>query len=218
METEEGQGPDPSDIDGWRRIIDAGQLRGVRLEEVVAAVQQIGPFGERRVLNALMQRVSDRMTQILRQTIGRNHPNDGLDMIEQAHGKLIESVLRPESADGAALKVAFRARVEHRAADAIRAGRKESSRYPYSEDRGVLPSPDKNPWRPEDEHLHVEQILQRIADLRKQLAFRLHMDGVPKESKKVESIAAALNVSAKTVGTWIAEIEEQIKPILGDRQ
>src|SRR5438309_2323069 len=57
-----------------------------------------------------------------------------------------------------------------------------------------------------NESIDVENILARIADPKKRLAFRLHMDGVPAKSKKTESIAKALGVSDKTVREWISEV------------
>jgi hypothetical protein len=217
MDTQDEHRPPPaSDIAEWRRLANEGQLSKYSPEAIVAVVQAIGPKGDKRTLNALMKHLSDVMLRILRRTIGRNHANEGVDMIEEAHSKLILAVLKPESADGIGLCAAFQARVEFRAADAIHAGRLRADRYLYAEDDGVLPMAKKGQWSEAEELAYVESILRRIEDPRKRLAFRLHMNGVPKGSKRVDSIASALGVSAKTAGEWIAEVEDQLRIIVGD--
>jgi RNA polymerase sigma factor (sigma-70 family) len=208
------EGPEPGDIAGWRRAIEGQSLPRIPGQRLVAAAQQIGPSGDRRVLEILMKEISDRMMRILRKRIGRNHRNEGRDMIEEAHGGLIEAVLQPKSADGGALRTAFVATVRFRAADAIRREQLNSERYVYSEDETPRPGGHKA-LSQDEERAHVEGVLKRIADPRKRLAFRLHMDDVPRNSTKVESIASALGVSAKTAETWIKETEEEIKTILG---
>jgi RNA polymerase sigma factor (sigma-70 family) len=217
MDTEQDPGPDPGDVDGWRRAIDEGRLSKIRIENVVAALQKIGPLGDQRVVNPLMLHVSSKMMRKLRHLIGKNHRNQGRDMIEHAHGKLIEAVLKPKSADGIALRDKFYACVRHRAADAIRVGRLDAGREPHAEDKGVLPPPPKQLLTAEEEKAHIESVLRQIQDPRKRSAFRLHMDGVPRGSKKVDSIAKALNVSVKTIETWINETKEQIRVILGEQ-
>ncbi len=216
MDIKEQHRPPPDDLAEWRRLANEGQLSKYPPEAIVAVVQTIGPNGDKRALNALMKHLSDVMLRILRRTIGRNHANEGVDMIEEAHGKLIVAVLKPKSPDGIGLREAFRARVEFRAADAIRAGSLSANRYPYAEDDGVLPITKKGKWSESEEHAYVEGVLRRIEDPRKRAAFRLHMNGVPKGSKRVDSIASALGVSAKTAGEWIAEVESQLRIIVGD--
>lgn len=54
------------------------------------------------------------------------------------------------------------------------------------------------------------RILSIITDPRKRLAFRLHMDRIPIHSVSGPSIAKALGVDRKTVGNWIAEMQEQL--------
>ena len=208
-------GPDPGDVNGWRRVIESEMLSKIQGRQLVAAAQKIGPSGDRRVINSLMNEISDRIMRILRKYIGRNHRNEGCDMIEDTHGKLIETVLRPESADGTAMRTAFVATVKFRAADAIRSESLHTERYQSSEEEMPVTGSPGKPSVLEEESAHVEGVLNRIADPRKRLAFRLHMDGVPRNSIKVESIASALGVSAKTAETWIKETEQEIKIILG---
>lgn len=218
MDTKESQSPLPSDLAGWRRVVAEDRLASCRMEDVVAAVQGMGPDGEEKILQALMLRISNEIIRILRWTIGKNHANEGIDMIERAHGQLIEAVLRPDSADGKGLRVAFRRRIEFRATDAIQAELLNTYRYPYAEDVGVVPVTDQGPWLYIEQNAYVKSLLQHIADPRKRLAFRLYMNDVPTESKKVKSIASALGVSAKTVRAWIAEVRTQLKTMLGDKR
>lgn len=137
-------------------------------------------------------------------------------MIERAHGQLIEAVLKPNSADGAGLREAFRVRVENRAADAIRAESKIIRRQPSYEVEGTLPQVRKGVWSEPDELAYVESVLRCVEDPRKRMAFRLHMNGVPKGSAKFESIAKALGVSRETAGEWVAEVKSQLRIIVGD--
>jgi RNA polymerase sigma factor (sigma-70 family) len=209
------EGPDPGDIAAWRQVIESQTLSRIPGHRLVAAAQKLGPSSDRRVINPLTNEISDRIMRILRRHIGRNHRNEGWDMIEEAHGKLIDAVLLPKSADGTAMRTAFVATVRYRAADAIRREELHSDRYVYSEEEIPAIDGHKELSSPEEERAYVEDVLKRIADPRKRLAFRLHMDGVPRNSTKVESIASALGVSAKTAETWIKETEEEIKIILG---
>lgn len=218
MDREDGESPQPDDLVGWRRVIAADGLGQCPPARVVAAIQAMGPQGDRRVLNLLMKHVSDVMLRRLRRLIGRNHPNEGIDMIERAHNGLIEAVLQPESADGEALRVAFMATVEYRAADAIRAERLRGKRHPYAEEEATVERFADDSCQIMEEHARIEQLLRRVEDPRKRLAFRLHMEGLVKGSKKGLSIAEVVGVSAKTVGEWITEIEEQLKELVGDDQ
>jgi DNA-directed RNA polymerase specialized sigma24 family protein len=209
------EGPDPSDIAAWREAINSQSLSRILGHRLVAAAQHIGPSGEKRVVNALMNEITERIMRILRRHIGRNHRNEGWDLIEEAHGKLIDAVLLPESADGKRMRTAFVTTVKFRAADAIRRGKLDSDRYAYSEAEAPREGGHDDLSSPPEECAHIDSVLNRIADPRKRLAFQLHLDGVPRNSSKVESIASALGVSAKTAETWVKETEEEIKAILG---
>ncbi len=62
-----------------------------------------------------------------------------------------------------------------------------------------------------EEKIDVERILATIKDARKRLAFRLHMELVPKHRNDGHfSIAKALGVDRKTVGKWISDIQSQL--------
>ena len=214
MDTME-EGPDPDDAEAWRQAVESQSLRSVRGQCLVAAAQTIGPEGDQRLLNPIMGEITRRLMRMLRKRIGRNRRNEGCDMIEEAHGQLIEAVLKPDSADGKALRTAFVATVNFRAADAIRREGVQTERLAYAEDKASIPAHERKAWSQDEERAHVESVLRRIADPRKRLAFRLHLDGLPRNSTKGESIAKALGLSAKTVETWIKETEYEIKTILG---
>ena len=42
--------PSPSDLEGWRGAVASGRLRRLRPEDIVAAIQYIGPNGDQRLL------------------------------------------------------------------------------------------------------------------------------------------------------------------------
>jgi hypothetical protein len=156
-ETEEP--PSYSDLDAWREIAAGDGLRRLRPEDIVAAIQRIGPKGDQRLLDTLMGHISDEMLRLLRRRISTSYRNHGNDAIESAHDKLIVAVLKPNSADGKGLREAFRARVNFRADDAIVAEIRENSRYTHyetTEDGETVEPPDRG--APD----HVEQVASRI--------------------------------------------------------
>lgn len=216
-----GSGAPGAEIDSWRRIIAEDGLSGLRMEGIVAALQDFGPNADPRVVNALMKHIADVLTRFLRRRVGRNHPNDGEDIIDRAHAEIIEAVLRPGSADGKGLRVAFFARAEFRLADAIRQelkhGRREASAdaTELDDDGGEGPIAYDSDL---DSNVLVEELLSHLPDPRMALAIRLDMDGCPIESKKgTYSIEAALGVSAKTAGELLAEAKEILRLRIGER-
>jgi hypothetical protein len=62
--------PALSDLQGWRQAGTKDRLGRFPPEDVVAQIQQIGPNGDQRLLNALMGHVSDEMLRILRRHVG----------------------------------------------------------------------------------------------------------------------------------------------------
>ena len=207
--------PPLTDLEEWRRAATEKRLRQFRLEDIVAAIQQIGPNGDQRLMNDLMGHVSDAMLEILRSYVSKSHRNEGRDIIESAHGKLILAVLNRDSADGKGLTVAFAARVRFRADDALVVELRELERYQSYEDNydgGIIDPAHGTPPDSVDQLVHVEHLLSKIHDPRKYLAFRLYMDGCPiSPGKGTTSIAEALGVSAKTAGVWVAEIQAFLK-------
>lgn len=188
------EGPDPADIQAWRRMVENGSYKSVSHQSLVAAAQSMGPFGDQRILNPIMLEIGDRTMRILRKRIGRNHRNQGYDAIERAHGQLIEAVLKPQSADGSALRTAFVSTVRYRAADAIRREQLETARFSEPEEDETTPTTTcSQPASDMEESAQVESVLRNVRDPRKRLAFRLYMDGVPRNSTKAESIASSLS-------------------------
>ncbi|MGE3637368.1 MAG: hypothetical protein AB7G28_02335 [Pirellulales bacterium] len=223
MDTHEDEPPPRStDLDGWRAAVANGRFCGFPMETVIAAIQDLGLNTDKLVLNPLVLHASDTIVRILRAKVGRQHPNEGEDIITHAHGQLVQSMLNPGCADGKGLRVAFVPRVHFRAADAIRASQKKAGReWTDGELDGRISdrAPDAIDLREElDQQLDVELVLERIADERKRLAFRLSMEGVPLESTKSASVARVLGVSSKTAGKWIEEVRAQLREIVGEMQ
>lgn len=121
--------PDPGDLDGWRQAVSNHRLSLFRLESIVAALQGLNRDADTRLTQALTKHLSDALSGMLRELIGSNHPNDGEDIIAEAHSEIFDSVLQPNSADGRALREAFYPRVKFRAMDAI-ANEYRNSRVP----------------------------------------------------------------------------------------
>ncbi len=222
--------PKPADLSGWRAAISDGRLAQCRLEDIVAAIQTfgLGPVTDKAVINALAKHLSDSMMRLLRARVGRNHRNGGLDIIESVHAKLWDAILKPDSADGKGLRIAFYARLNFRLKDAIAA---EERGHWVNEDETPDTRPDprgaeslgtfepagSNQVQMLDEKLDVDSALEVITDSRKRLAFRLFMDGLPFKSTRSRSIADTLGISEKTARTWIAEAQELLKQTMGDR-
>lgn len=120
MDTRTGEDSSPrsNDLDGWRQAIADNQLRLFRLEEIVAAFQDLGSR-DKEVQHALAKYLSDTILRILRGLVGSNHPNRGEDIIFRAHHQIFVALLRPRSADGQNLRKAFIPRVVFRMKDAI---------------------------------------------------------------------------------------------------
>ena len=224
--TKIGSGCRSQDLEqSWRRIISEESLGDQRIEAVVAAVQDLGPYADPRILNPLILHIADELTKLLRRRVWRSHRNEGNDIIERAHAQIIDAVLKPDSADGKALREAFHARAEFRLQDALRAELEHTRRYGIEQDgenaeAGGLadrPTMDGSPEQME-QHAYVEGLIAMIEDPRKRLAWRLHMEGVPIDSTKVSgTIARAVGVSGRQVQTWLDEVAEFLKSKLGDR-
>jgi RNA polymerase sigma factor (sigma-70 family) len=215
--------PSPSDLEGWRSIAAANRLHLFRPEDVVAATQHIGPNGDQRLLAVLITHVSDELLRIIRRLVGKNHRNEGEDIVLRAQHQLIVAILKPGSKDGQALCKTFRTCVEFRVADAIRAERKYAHRnQPYKTQPGVTDHGEdmvetiEPPAEGSEQVAEVQTLLNRIPDPRKREAFRLHMDGCPlSPGIGTTSIAEQLGISAKTAGEWIAETKALLKIEIG---
>jgi hypothetical protein len=125
--------PASTDIEGWRRAVAEGALAGLRLEALVAALQDLGPHADANVKRALVKQLNDAMLRMLRSFVGFNHPNQGEDIIYRVHHQLFDALLRPKSADGQALRAGFANIVSYRVKDAI-AVEYRHSRIPTRQD------------------------------------------------------------------------------------
>ena len=75
MATEKSQSPPPSDSAVWKLVVEEGRLASCRMEDIVAAAQEMGPDGDTKTLEALMIRISREMMRQLRRMIWKHHPN-----------------------------------------------------------------------------------------------------------------------------------------------
>lgn len=207
--------PSSANVQGWRDAVAAGRLNSLRPEDIIAAIHLIGPTGDQRLLTSLLGYISDLMVRHLRRRVGKNHPNEGRDIIERAHHALVVALFKPDSADGKGLREAFWARMDFRIADALIAEGRHAKRYepyPTTDEGETIEPPDKLPGDYAEQAAYVEEVLKKIADPRKKKAFRLLMDGYQLSAGKGRpSIATELGVSAKTAGAWIAEIQALLK-------
>jgi hypothetical protein len=116
--TGEEEPPKSTDLDGWRQAIADDRLRVFRLEALAAAFQDLGGR-DTRVRHALAKHLSDSIVHMLRGKVGFNYPDEGRDIIFRTHEYIFTALLRPRSADGRGLRVAFGPRVLFRLKDAI---------------------------------------------------------------------------------------------------
>jgi len=213
--------PPSTDLAGWRRAVGNGRISAFSMESIVAAIQDLGPTTDKAVMNPLVFHVSDTITRMLRGMIGRNHRNEGEDMITRAQAKLVAAMFSPNSADGKGLRIAFKFRVAKRAADAIRAEskiEKRESEVDAQDDAKDEPAATAiDPWQEVNEQMDVERVLALVTDDQKRLAFRLQMEDVPMESTQKASIVKALGVSRKTAEKWIEEVRALLAAKLGEK-
>ena len=116
---EGGMSLGPADLEGWRCVIAEGKLSAIRREALVAVIQDLGPQADPKVLNPLLRELSDHAMKLLRKNVGRNHPNEGQDIIDRAHHDLIKALFDPNSADGKGFREAYYSRLFFRLKDAI---------------------------------------------------------------------------------------------------
>lgn len=171
--------PKSTDLAGWREAIHAGWHHDYRSEELVAAIQDLGPGTDKAVLHPLAKDTSDRMVHMLRNLVDRHHPNEGRDIIEEALSELWTSLLQPNSPDGRGLREAFYPRVRFRVIDAIRraerCGQRDAGEEPADDGCGVSQSSRGQPPPPLEEtatdlpdvreQAVVAELAERAADL-----------------------------------------------------
>ena len=214
------EAPPPGDLAGWQGAVAQDRLGQYRIEHIVGAAQTLGVSSDRRVIDALMAHISDEMLRWLRRFIGRNHRNQGVDLIEDVHGEMIEAVLRPNTSDGVGLRTAFYKRLQFRATDALQDEMEALGRHEFSDDPNVTVPDDDGGMAAlvQQQNAEIAQLLECIPDPRKRRAFLLHMERCPLAPGKARvSIAGELGVSAKTAGEWIDEVIALLKSKIGER-
>lgn len=215
--------PNSGDLDGWRSAVRAELHHAFRTEDLIAAIQDLGPGTDKAVLNPLAKEVSDRMMGCLRKLVDKSYPNEGDDIIWETQTKLWTSLLQPNSRDGRGLRKAFYHRVRFRLLDQFR--QEQSAKNAAGS--GVQPAPPNDelggdgPDVPDiaaDSELAARAVdlVRDEPDSRKRLALHLHLDGVPFKSKRGSSIAGALGVSERTARQWVKEMIETLNHKLGD--
>ena len=219
MSDADDEPPLPTDHDAWRRIVDCGRLGAYREEWIVAAIR--AAFGKKgvdqRFVRAMITFISDRMMKILRYEVpGKRFPNEGRDIIENAHSALLNAMLSPNSADGKALCKWFRPTLRSRAIDHIRpvlTAQKHS--VDVVDDPGDMPDPQTRLFSKTEQDLHVHRLLDRIRDKKKRAAFKLYMEGVPFGGRKGASIADILEITPETASAWVKDVQEQLAKTIG---
>ncbi len=198
--------PAAADEVGWKAVVAAAELGDCPPGEIVGALRALYLDGDRRLVQALTLHVSDRVTRRLRRLIGTNHPNRGEDVVERAHGVIMDAIFDPTSADGAELVAHFWGRVRHRGIDAARAEGRFHRRHPalaVDEDGEALVPPgrrvDGGPGS-----IDVSHVLSRIKDPKKRLAFRLYAEGMRVRAGDV-CVATVCGCDPKTAAKWISE-------------
>ena len=215
--TDHADAPKSTDLEGWRIAIKERRLKEFRPEEIAAAFQDLG-YQDTLVQNDLAKHLSDIIIGILRPRVSYNWPDQGMDIIMNTHAAIFKGLLVPGTADGRALRKAFGSRVLYRLKDAIIKETRE--RYvPTDVDEEAAEAMDRAQaeraeseykLKDPDETITVEQILDRIPDCRKRLAFHWYMNGYSHGSERdgVPSIASALGISEKTARKWVKEIQD----------
>ena len=205
----------PTDAGAWSQIVKNGQLSQCRVESIVAAVRALHPVADRRLRDDLMKYVGVQMVGVLRPYVGRHHANGGEELIATVSKKMLIAIIDPASKDGEGLCHAFVTRLRNRALDEFRRVKKERDRVEALDDK----PPDRfapashAPFHILEQRMYVDQMLAKITDARKQLTFRLFMDGWSDVS-----IAETVGKSDKTVRAWIKEGQELLKKEIGERQ
>ncbi len=111
--------PQSTDLSGWRQAVADGRFCRFPLEAIAAAIQDLRPNRDSGLVAALAKHLSDRVYRILRRQVGRNHPNEGFDIIDRVHGQFFEALAQPNSADGKGIRQALVSRLMFRLKDAI---------------------------------------------------------------------------------------------------
>src|SRR6185437_11136185 len=112
--------------------IEEGRLKHFRPEDIAAAFQDLG-YRDKQVQNDLAKHLSDIIIGILRRRVSFGWPDQGRDIIMDAHAAIFKGLLEPGTPDGRALRKAFGSRVIFRLKDAIVKAERERERYVSAE-------------------------------------------------------------------------------------
>ncbi len=217
--TDQAEAPKSVDLEGWRAAIKEERLKDFRPEDIAAAFQDLG-YQDKQVQNDLAKHLSDIIIGILRRRVSYGWPDEGRDIIMETHTAIFSGLLDAKTADGRALRKAFGSRVLFRLKDAIVRGARERERYVSMEsDEEAANAIERaqaegnvcaHKLNDPDETINVQQILDRIPDWRKRLAFRLYLEGHSHGSERVgvPSIASALGITDKTARKWVKEVQD----------
>jgi hypothetical protein len=108
-----------TDLAGWQEVVAKGRLGEFSMEAIIAAFLDLRPNSEPNVKHHLARYISDDMMRRLRRYTGRNHPNEGRDIVERVHFQLWQALARSTSADAQGMRKAYASRVMFRLKDAI---------------------------------------------------------------------------------------------------
>ncbi|HKX50762.1 MAG TPA: hypothetical protein VJQ48_10075 [Candidatus Binatia bacterium] len=111
--------PKSTNLAEWQEVVAKRRLGEFSLEAITAAFLDLGPNADRSIRHDLARYISDEIYTRLRRNVGRNHPNEGNDIIDRVHFQLFEALARPQSKDAKGMRVAFASRVMFRLKDAI---------------------------------------------------------------------------------------------------
>jgi hypothetical protein len=136
--------PDSTDVAGWKRVVADGLLDRLPLEAIVAALQDLRLNTDLGLRNDLAKNLSDRVYRLLRGQVGRNHSNEGWDIID-LHVQVFEALAQPTSADAKGLRQAFVPRVLFRLKDSIA---KEARERRIPDETMVKPQQEEAPADP----------------------------------------------------------------------
>ena len=228
--TVEEDPPDSNDLPGWQLAVQNDAFRNFRHEAIVAAIRDLYARADAAVITPLAKHLSERMFSLIYGVIGRHYRAE--DIAQEAHSRLWEAILQPESADGRGLREAFTPRLRYRVKDVVAKFQSHAVRSQPADGEGGAegdpkPVPAKKSKRteiadgalldgvaakedPVGERIDVETVLERISDPRKRLVFRMYMDGVPFKSTRICSIEDAVGVSERTARAWVEEIQEML--------
>ena len=218
MSDADDEPPLPTDHAAWCHVVQAGQLGRFPEARIVAAIQAgfNKPGVDQRAVGKMAEYISDRVETVLRGAVQRKpFPDDGRGIVEMAHGEMMKALFSPNSPDGKALRTAFMGALRKRATDHVRVALKAMKRSGEApQDAGDMPDPDTELFSLDEQRLHVQLILEKIADERKREAFELHMNQVPFGGKKGHSIAEALGISADTASDWVQEVRTHLAKLV----